>query len=390
MIYLTNNDRPVKKVLMNTDTVGGVWVFALQLIEALQKYDIQVTLATMGKRLSAWQWEEIKKLPNCDIFESEYKLEWMEEPWEDVEKAGKWLLKIETIVSPDIIHLNSYVHAALPWHSPVVLCAHSCVYSWFQAVKGKNPPSKWLPYYNKVLKGLHHADIIVAPSRAMLHTLDSMYGLKNKNKVWIYNGTKMQKKNISNDPFILSAGRVWDDAKNISVLNSIGKKIPWPIFVAGQTAHPDGGQKLFDHLHMLGHCSQDTMQEWYGKASIFVSPALYEPFGLSVLEAAHAGCALVLSNIATFRELWPSAAIFVDPSNTHTWHTAILSLIENQSMRKKYAQKAVEHAQKYTPEIMAQKYCQIYMALKNKKSEGCINTQKKQRSVALSNQRNNI
>ena len=44
---------------------------------------------------------------------------------------------------------------------------------------------------------------------------------------------------------------------------------------------------------------------------IFVSTALYEPFGLAVLEAAQAGCALVLSDIPTFRELWDGAARFV-------------------------------------------------------------------------------
>ena len=51
----------------------------------------------------------------------------------------------------------------------------------------------------------------------------------------------------------------------------------------------------------------------YASAAVFVSPALYEPFGLAVLEAAHAGCALVLSDIPTFRELWDCAAVFVDP-----------------------------------------------------------------------------
>ena len=44
---------------------------------------------------------------------------------------------------------------------------------------------------------------------------------------------------------------------------------------------------------------------------IFVSVSRYEPFGLAVLEAAHAGCALVLSDIPTFRELWQGAASFV-------------------------------------------------------------------------------
>ena len=49
------------------------------------------------------------------------------------------------------------------------------------------------------------------------------------------------------------------------------------------------------------------------RTAVFVSPALYEPFGLAVLEAAQAGCALVLSDIPTFRELWDGVALFVAP-----------------------------------------------------------------------------
>src|SRR3546814_15067984 len=52
------------------------------------------------------------------------------------------------------------------------------------------------------------------------------------------------------------------------------------------------------------------MAAWRERAGIFVSPSLYEPFGLAVLEAAMSGCALLLSDIPTFRELWDGAAVF--------------------------------------------------------------------------------
>lgn len=44
--------------------------------------------------------------------------------------------------------------------------------------------------------------------------------------------------------------------------------------------------------------------------TIYVHPALCEPFGLAVVEAAQAGCALVLSEIAPLRENWEGAALF--------------------------------------------------------------------------------
>ncbi len=41
---------------------------------------------------------------------------------------------------------------------------------------------------------------------------------------------------------------------------------------------------------------------------------LYEPFGLSVLEAALSGCALVLGDIPSLRENWDGAADFAEPT----------------------------------------------------------------------------
>ena len=67
------------------------------------------------------------------------------------------------------------------------------------------------------------------------------------------------------------------------------------------------------HLQPLGELDERTLAGCLSARPVFVSAARYEPFGLAVLEAAQAGCPLVLSDIPTFRELWDGAALFVDP-----------------------------------------------------------------------------
>ena len=57
------------------------------------------------------------------------------------------------------------------------------------------------------------------------------------------------------------------------------------------------------------------MADAYAAAAIYALPARYEPFGLSVLEAAQHGCALVLGDIDSLRENWDGAALFVDPDD---------------------------------------------------------------------------
>ena len=89
-------------------------------------------------------------------------------------------------------------------------------------------------------------------------------------------------------------------------------------------------------------------------------PARYEPFGLSVLEAAHAGCALVLSDIPTHREMWGGAAIFVQPRGDAAFASAIHDLFADADERQQLGQLARARAQLYTPERMARGMADLY------------------------------
>jgi glycosyltransferase involved in cell wall biosynthesis len=93
---------------------------------------------------------------------------------------------------------------------------------------------------------------------------------------------------------------------------------------------------------------------------VFVSAAKYEPFGLAVLEAAAAGCPLVLSDIPTFRELWGEVATLVDPDDDHGFAEAIEALIGDTPLRLTQGEKARAVARRFTPERMANEMLGLY------------------------------
>jgi hypothetical protein len=99
----------------------------------------------------------------------------MADAWEDVHRAGDWLLDVAAESGADVIHLNGYVHAALPWDRPLLVVGHSCVLSWWQAVKGQAAPSEWRRYRDAVERGLEAADMVVTPSDSMLLALRRHY-----------------------------------------------------------------------------------------------------------------------------------------------------------------------------------------------------------------------
>src|SRR3982751_6596303 len=77
-------------VLMTADTVGGVWTYCMELCRELASHGVRVSLATMGAPLRFDQQEQAANIPKLTIYESSYRLEWMDDPWEDVERAGEW------------------------------------------------------------------------------------------------------------------------------------------------------------------------------------------------------------------------------------------------------------------------------------------------------------
>ncbi len=79
------------KLLMTTDTVGGVWLYSLELCKALQEYDVYVHLVAMGAWPSEAKQQEVATMKNVLLYKSNFKLEWMQDPWEDVEKARNWI-----------------------------------------------------------------------------------------------------------------------------------------------------------------------------------------------------------------------------------------------------------------------------------------------------------
>src|SRR4051812_1218670 len=226
------------RILMTADTVGGVWTYALELTRALQPHNVEVLLAIMGPSLSASQCDDARSLPNLSLFKSNYKLEWMPDCWLDIKRAGDWLLHLENRLQPDLIHLNGYVHANLPWQNPTLVAGHSCVYSWWQAVKGDTPPAQWQQYKTEVQNGLNAADLVVTPSAAMLRALNTHYGPIDHARV-IHNGRDTEQFTPRRKrPLILSAGRLWDEAKNINCVADIAAELPWPVLVAGEFQDP--------------------------------------------------------------------------------------------------------------------------------------------------------
>jgi glycogen synthase len=292
--------------------------------------------------------------------ESDYRLEWMPDADLDVVRAGRWLLALEKRFTPDLIHLNGYAHAVLNWQAPCMVVAHSCVLSWWQAVKGEPAPLEWRQYAARVAAGLRAAAVVVAPTEAFRQTLVANYGAALQVRI-IWNGGSSERfVTAAKEELVFGAGRLWDEAKNITALQKAAPHLSWPVVVAGHWHRPEGGGRRPAGIRCLGPLSAPEMAGWLRRAAIYALPARYEPFGLSILEAALAGCALVLGDIPTLRELWQGAALFVSPDDHRQLLAVLRKLTADGRLREDWGQAARTKACLYNSERMTRAYLGMY------------------------------
>lgn len=349
------------RLLMTADAIGGVWQYAIELARGLCRRGTRVMLAVMGPNPSAAQCAAAAAIEGLQLVHRPYCLEWMQGSEDDLVDAALWLAQLQQDFEPDLVHINGYAQAVGDWAAPVVVVCHSCVRTWWQAVRGGEAPAEWNAYSERVADGLAAADLVVAPSASFLAAIQRTYSPQSPARV-IHNGRSGPfTARAPKEPLIFSCGRAWDAAKGIEALKNVAPRLPWPVYLAGEMQSPDGDTLTSPvGVRALGSLTEDRLAEWLSRAAIFALPARYEPFGLSVLEAAQSGCALVLGDIETLRELWADAALYVDPADEEALGAAVTRLISDGALCRAMAARALGRARRYSAEAMVTSYLDAY------------------------------
>ena len=346
------------RLLLATDAVGGVWVYSLELARALQPLGIDAVLAVMGPPPNAKQCEDAAGLR---LIDTGLPLDWLDASPSAMRRAGEALARLACVERADVVQTNSAaLMADCEFDQPCIAVQHSCVASWWAAVKGSPLPYSFVWLRELVECGLNRASTVVAPSIAFAAETARIYDVGTP-MVSVHNGRRpvLAPPSIQGD-FVLTASRLWDEGKNVATLDAAAARLKVPFEAAGAGHGPNGASVQLNHMRALGEIGPERLAGLLAARPVFASAAVYEPFGLSVLEAAHAGCALVLSDIPTHREMWGGAAIFVQQRDDAAFASAIHDLFADADERQQLGQLARARAQLYTPERMARGMADLY------------------------------
>ena len=352
------------RILVTADAENTLWRYGLDLAHGLSRLGHETLLALTGPAASAEQIKSAAAIPGLRLVDTGLDLDRCAEDEASLVRAAETIAGLAAETGADIVQLNTPALAGLAdFGCPVIAVLHSCLASWWEEVQGTPLPADLAWRIDLTARGLRAADVVVTPTAAAAASAGNHYCLEAAPRTVHHGRVPVAAPSGLPHDFVFTAGRLWDEGKNLPMLDAAAGRLGVPVRAAGPLAGPDGGPVLFDNIHCLGKLDEGALGRWLSARPVFACPALYEPFGLSVLEAASAGCALILSDIPVFRELWDEVAIFVDPRDEDGFTRAIGGLIGDDFERAVLGRAARERAARYTPDAMAAQMANLYRGL---------------------------
>ena len=361
------------RVLMTTDAVGGVWQYSLSLARGLAgEYGCRVLLVCFGEP-DRGDLAEVAGGLGVDLVTLKLKLEWMPDSESDVQLALREVGQLARSWHADVLHFNQFCFGKLDTYISKVVVAHSDVLSWMACHRqggifdadSLEADAGLRAYRDMVAGGLGGATVVVSPSQFAAQYLDEIYGCPSEvihNGLWADLYT-----DASKSAGAVVAGRLWDEAKQASVAVEAAGGLPVELRLIGPIVGPTGEKARLletENARYTGALSWKEVRAALTAARFYLATSSYEPFGLSALEAALSGCAILANDIPSFHEIWGDAALFYRRNDAADLRSKLSMLLERPKEADRLARAAHARAhERYSGQKMTQRYLRLYKTL---------------------------
>lgn len=164
--------------------------------------------------------------------------------------------------------------------------------------------------------------------------------------------------------FILNIGTIEERKNLLSVVKALaGEKIPL-VVVGKKTEYYKKVEreivKSGVEVHFLQGVSMQELAGIYRLADIFIYPSLFEGFGIPVIEALFSETAVITSNCSCLPEAGGADSVYINPRDVADIKAKIKFLWDNESERKRRAEKGLAFVQKFNDEKIAKDLMKIY------------------------------
>ena len=114
--------------------------------------------------------------------------------------------------------------------------------------------------------------------------------------------------------------------------------------------------------------SNEAIIKKYQEADILSFVSTYEGFGMLIVEAQIVGRSVITSNLSSMPEVAGSATLLVDPYDVEAIREGLLKIILDHKYRNNLNEKGRENAKRFSADILAQQYVEIYREMATQKN----------------------
>lgn len=164
--------------------------------------------------------------------------------------------------------------------------------------------------------------------------------------------------------FVLNVGTIEERKNLLNVVKAL-KDTDIPLVVVGKKTKYFRKVERFVRenkmkVYFLEGVSMDELAVIYKLADIFIYPSLFEGFGIPVIEALFSETVVITSNTSCLPEAGGPDSVYIDPKNPLDIQAKIKFLWQNESERKRRAEKGFEFVQKFNDQSIAKELIKIY------------------------------
>ena len=219
-----------------------------------------------------------------------------------------------------------------------------------------------LPHY------VRKAQSIVAISNSTKNDLIKYWHIPEEKITVVYNGfTPPARVETAKLKQILYISRIEHPGKNHLNLLKAFELLPENLRKEYTLVMPgaawNGAETVFEYAEkspckeqfkFTGFVDFAKLPELYSQSAVYIFPSNFEGFGLSLLEAMHAGLPCACSNNSSLGELGSGAAELFDPASPQEIASAMAKILENEDYQKELIQKGKEKSALFSWQNTAQ------------------------------------
>ena len=207
--------------------------------------------------------------------------------------------------------------------------------------------------------GLDSDSIYVVPLACsdvfrQLEQHDDSLETPTKRPFLLYVGSRARYKNFDG---LLQAYSVWPYRGKVALV-VVGR--PW----SAEEERCLAELRVEDCVHLFTDVDDEALCRFYNQAAAFVSPSLYEGFGIPLLEAMACGCPIIASRIPATVEVAGECPIYFEPAEVESLLAAFdVALSEGRDSER--VQAGLEQVKCYSWDETARRTLEVYHALSN-------------------------